>query len=281
MFLFMRRRLLPESKEEIKYKPLVSLIKPVYGMEKDLHVNLATACGQDYPSYEIVFSVQRKNDPALPVINKIQEDYPDENIQVVIDENSIGPNGKVSNLFNACKRARGDVLVISDSDMFLEKDYLKTIVAPLSREKVGVSCTLYKACKPVNFVEKLELLCFNVDFIPSIVFAVVTKTSIACPGQTHAIRREVLEEMGGMEPLANYLVEDYELGRWAAKAGYDIHFSPHVVNMNVDLKSFRDFWTHQVYWDQNTRSANTPGFLFTLFIRGVPFALIYAVLGGA
>jgi ceramide glucosyltransferase len=62
--------------------------------------------------------------------------------------------------------------------------------------------------------------------------------------------------------------------------GYRIHFVPYVAKMGVDLERFRDWWFHQVYWDQNTKSANPAGFFFTLLIRGIPFALIYALAGG-
>ncbi|UCG13487.1 MAG: bacteriohopanetetrol glucosamine biosynthesis glycosyltransferase HpnI [Deltaproteobacteria bacterium] len=279
-FFITRKQNSFEPKKSRDYLPFVSLIKPVYGLEKDLYVNLATACKQDYPDYEVIYGVQRRDDPALRILEKIQREHPQTDVQIVIDENAVGPNGKVSNIYNISQRAKGDVFVISDSDMFLRPDYLRTIVAPLVDEKVGISCTLYKAWKPKNTVEALELLSFNVDFIPSIVFAVVTNTSIACPGQTHAICRRVLNKIGGLAPLSHYLVEDYELGRRVVEAGYRIRFVPYVVDMGVELKTFQDWWRHQVYWDQNTRSANPSGFFFTFLIRALPFALLYALLGG-
>jgi ceramide glucosyltransferase len=111
-------------------------------------------------------------------------------------------------------------------------------------------------------------------------FAVITKASIACPGATMAIRREVLDDIGGLKPLANYFVEDFELGRRVVEKNYRIALIPYVANMDVDRKTFRDYWRHQVYWDQNTKSVNFAGYFFTLLIRGVPFALLYALCGG-
>ncbi|MFH1242191.1 MAG: glycosyltransferase [Pseudomonadota bacterium] len=269
-----------EKTRPSSHLPSVSLIKPVYGLEKDLYTNLITACEQDYPDYEVIYSVQRRDDPALEILQRIRQEFKGRNIHILVNEKAIGPNGKLSNLYNASQRATGDVFVISDSDMSFGTDYLKTIVAPFADERVGISCTLYKASCPANIFEVLELLTYNADFVPSMVFAIVTKTSIACPGNTHAIRRTVLEMVGGLAPLAHYLVEDYELGRRVVEAGFQICFTPYVVDNSVDLGGFRDWWRHQVYWDQNTRSANPSGFYLTLLVRGIPFALLYACLGG-
>jgi ceramide glucosyltransferase len=178
-------------------------------------------------------------------------------------------------------RARGRVLAISDSDMHLEPDYLRHLVRPLDQSAVGISCALYQAWRPANLPEALELLTYNSDFIPAMLFAHLTRTSIVCPGATMAIRREVLEAAGGLEPLADYFVEDFELGRRVVEKGYRIALIPYMAKMEVDLPSFADWWRHQLYWDQNTKAVNPLGFLFTGLARGIPFALLYALLGGA
>jgi ceramide glucosyltransferase len=279
IFMGLKRKVVEDDKLN-SFTPSVSLIKPVYGLEKNLFTNLATACRQDYQNYEVIYTVQRCNDPALQVLAEIGADDPQDNTQVVVDESEIGSNGKVNNIYNGSLRAKGEILAISDSDMFLEPDYLKSIVAPLADQKVGIACTLYQAWKPSNIFEALELLTYNSDFVPSMLFAVITKASIACPGATMAIRREVLDDIGGLKPLANYFVEDFELGRRVVEKNYRIALIPYVANMDVDRKTFRDYWRHQVYWDQNTKSVNFAGYFFTLLIRGVPFALLYALCGG-
>ncbi|MBI4223681.1 MAG: glycosyltransferase [Deltaproteobacteria bacterium] len=255
--------------------PSVSLIKPVCGLEKNLEANLKTALGQDYPDYEVIYVVQDKNDPALPVLEKIR------GAQIVIDEEAPGPNGRLVNICNGAKRAAGEILVFSDSDMFLEPDYLKMIVAPfLEDSKGGMVCTLYRAAGAVRWFEKLELLSLNADFIPSAVFAEVTGLSKICPGSSQAIRRDVLEKIGGLAPLAHYLVEDFELGQRVQEAGFQIKIIHYLAQTQVALHGVRDWWRHQVYWKQNTRAAAPVGFFFTLLIRAVPFSLLYALLGG-
>jgi len=261
--------------------PAVSLIKPVCGLEKNMHENLSTACRQDYPRYEVIFSVQDSADPALPLLARIRDENPTVSIQIVVDRSSAGPNGKVSNILNATGHATGRVLVYSDSDMRLDPGYLRTIVAPLADPHVGMACTVYRAEGADNLYESLELLSLNTDFVPSMVFAVETGAALACPGASQAMRRETLTLVGGLEPMAYSFVEDLELGRAVMAAGLAIALVPHVAVTRVDVPGPSVWWRHQVYWDQNTRVANPVGFFFTFLVRGVPFAALYALCGGA
>src|SRR5215831_7243805 len=276
MARFFRRRP-PEGPDRF---PAVSLIKPVCGLEKNLYRNLSTACHQDYPEYEVIFSVQDSADPALPLLARIRNEHPGVPVRIIVDRASAGPNGRLSNILNATEHAIGQLLVYSDSDMRLAPDYLRTMVRALADPGVGVACTLYRAEAAENVYESLELLSLNVDFVPSMVFAMETGAALACPGASQGIRREMLRRIGGLRPMAYSLVEDLELGRAVVQAGFRVALVPHVAVTEVDLPRFSSWWRHQVYWDQNTRVANPVGFFFTLLVRGVPFAFLYALGGG-
>jgi ceramide glucosyltransferase len=259
------------------YRPSVTLIKPVCGLEKDLYTNLSSACAQDYPDYEIIYALQNPDDPALAVVERVRADNPQSRVRILIDSSAAGPNGRLCNILNATRTAKGEVLVYSDSDMLLARSYLHEIVAPLANPEVGVSCTLYRARGSVNFWESLELLSLNAEFVPSLIFATVTGTALACPGASQAIRRETLDKIGGLEPMADSLVEDLELGRSIVAAGLKVVIGCHVASTGVDLSGWRPWWRHQVYWDQNTRAACPIGFFFTWLVRGVPLAVIYTL----
>jgi ceramide glucosyltransferase len=169
------------------------------------------------------------------------------------------------------------MLVISDSDVRLKPDYLKTIISPLSDPDVGYVCTLYKAVEAGTWFEKMELLTINADLTPNMAFALVTGASKFCLGASTAVRRKTLEEIGGLESLADYLVEDYEMGRRICARGQRMVILPYLVETVVDLKSPEAWWNHLVYWDQNNRAAR-PGALFsTILIRPVPFAVLFAL----
>ena len=279
--LMMVRFFRDRPREGSGWLPTVSLIKPVCGVEKNLYENLSTACRQTYPDYEVIFSVQDSNDPALPLLERIRDENSRVPVRIVVDGASAGPNGRLSNILNATSHATGQVLVYSDSDMHLEPVYLRTIVAPLADPCVGVACTLYRAQGANNLFEALELLSLNADFVPAMVFATETGVALACPGASQAIRRETLTRIGGLAPMAYTLVEDLELGRAVVAAGLTIAFAPHVAVTGVDLPRASVWWRHQVYWEQNTRVANPVGYFFTWLVRGIPFAGLYVLSGGA
>jgi ceramide glucosyltransferase len=258
--------------------PAVSILKPIYGLEKNLAQNLRSTCAQDYPSYQVVLSVQRLDDPALPLLREIEREFGRERVTVVAEESAPVLNGKVQNLCIAFRAARHDVLVISDSDVELRPDYLATIVAPLRDPAVGYVCTGYRATHAERWYERLELLTLNADFVTNVIFASVTGASGFCLGASTALRRATLEAIGGFEALADYLVEDFEMGRRIRARGLKGVMLPYFVDSIVDLESAGAWWRHHVYWDQNTRAARPGGFFASVLVRGVPFALLFAIL---
>ena len=256
--------------------PPVTMLKPVHGLEKNQRENLRSACLQDYPLFQVVFSVQTPDDPAVPLLREIQREFGPESVTVVIGNRRAGSNGKINNMLGGLPYARHEILVISDSDVRLRPDYLRTIIAPLADPEVGCVCTLYKASCAETWFEKVELLTLNADFMASVIFAHVTGASKFCLGASVALRRSTLEEIGGLEALADYLVEDYEMGRRIWCSGKKISIVPYFIDTMVDLKSPSQWWNHQVYWDQNTRAARPVAFLATAIIRCTPFALLFA-----
>ncbi len=258
--------------------PPVTILKPVRGLEKNQKNNLRSACIQDYPEFQIVFSVQDPHDPVIPLLREIEEEFGNEKVSIVIEDRQAGPNGKINNLLSGLSRARYDTLVISDSDAHLDPNYLKAIIPPLADPGVGCVCTLYRATSADQWFEKMELLTLNADFTPSVLFAYVTGASNFCLGSSLALRRSTLEEIGGLEALADYLVEDFEIGRRLWISGKKVALVPHFIEIIVDLKNPAQWWNHQVYWDQNTRAARPLGFLASILIRSIPFAVLFAAL---
>ena len=158
--------------------PPVSILKPVHGLEKNLRHNLRSTCLQDYPTFEVLFSVQRPDDPALPTIREIAREFGPQRARVIVDSKHPGSNGKINNMSGALPHARHNVLVVSDSDVRLPREYLKAIVSPLADPGVGFVCTPYRATAATRWFEKLEQLSLNADFMPSVIFATETAASL-------------------------------------------------------------------------------------------------------
>ncbi|MGB8366332.1 MAG: glycosyltransferase [Rhizomicrobium sp.] len=260
--------------------PPATIFKPLYGVDKDLLENLRSACRQDYPGYQVVLSVQRLDDPAIPVMHQILAEFGPERVTLAIAESAAHTNGKIQNLEGAYPFARHDVFVISDSDICLRPDYLRAIVAPLADPAVGCVSTPYRAMNAAYWFEKLELLTMNADFVPNLIFASVAGIVTFGLGASMCFRRKDLEAIGGFAAFGEHLAEDSHMAARLEALGRRVVLAPYFVDMEVDLKSFSQWWEHQLYWDQNTRVVRPAGFFATVVVRSVPFAFLYAILTG-
>jgi ceramide glucosyltransferase len=258
--------------------PAVSILKPVCGLEKNLLSNLRTACEQDYPEYQVVYSVQRRDDAATELLLQLEREFGSDRVSVVVGELHVGMNGKINNLAGALPHARHDVLVISDSDVRLRPDYLKAIVAPLADPTVGGVSTFYRATDADTWYEKMELLTLSVDQFALAALARAVGVSDFCFGASFALRRATLARIGGIEALGSYLVEDNEMGQRILREGMTLAVVPYLVDTTIDLKSPAQWWRKMTYWEQNTRAAKPAVFAIALVLRTIPLALLLALL---
>src|SRR5260221_1260723 len=122
----------------------VSILKPVRGVDQGAYENFASYCRLDYPEYELVFAMADPHDPVIPVIEKLQRDFPDRSIRFVTDVPRVGENNKVNSLCRLVKEARYDLLVMTDSDVRVESDYLREAVAPFADKSVRAVTSFYR-----------------------------------------------------------------------------------------------------------------------------------------
>jgi len=278
--LLFRARKPPKARQMFRTLPPVTLLKPVCGLEKNLLENLRTACEQYYLDYQVLLSVQRRDDPAIPLLRELQQTFGDARVTLAIESVSVGLNGKVNNLAGALPHVRHPILVLSDSDVRLRPDYLRTIVPPLADPEIGGVSTFFRASDAGPWYEQMELLTINADHFAIAIFADVIKVVDFCFGASFALRRSTLDSIGGLDVLGSYLVEDTEMGRRILAAGKKLAVVPYVVETMVDVRSAQHFWQRMTYWDQKTRAAIPGVFAASLLLRTVPLALVYASLRG-
>src|SRR5277367_2331403 len=115
------------------FYPPVSILKPVKGLDPEMYASFASHCRQDYPGeYEILFAAGSSNDPAIEAIERLQREFPERSIRLILCPEALGPNGKVSSLAQALPHARFDHILINDSDIFVSPHYLRRIMAGFS-----------------------------------------------------------------------------------------------------------------------------------------------------
>jgi len=124
--------------------PPISILKPLKGLDDNLFDNLESFCNQDYPRYEVILALQDFNDPAFKVARKIKEKYPDRDISIVVERCDEGLNPKVNNLIPAYRAARFEHVLISDSNVMVDRRYLREVAGPMNEEGVGLVTNLIR-----------------------------------------------------------------------------------------------------------------------------------------
>ena len=256
----------------------VTVIKPICGMEVELEENLRSFCEQDYGAYQVLFGVRSASDPAIPVIRRIIEEFPEIDCELVVSDRIIGSNYKISNIANIAEQAKYDILVISDSDMRVDRHYLKAVVAPFGSDDIGAATCLYSGHARGGTPSMLAAMFVNDWFLPSALIPEGLAEQKYCFGATMAVRRDVLDKAGGFAALANFLADDYMLGKVVSDAGYRIALVPHVVANIMHEKSWQSVYQHELRWARTIRSVQPLGYAASAVTETLPIAIL---AGGA
>ncbi len=261
--------------------PPVTILKPLKGPGIDLYENLASFCRQDYPApVQIVFGVEDLSDAAVSVVHRVRRDHPGVDIVLAVGS-APGVNRKVANLRQMMRHAKHGVLVMSDSDIRVGADYLRTLVAPLTEPSVGLTTCLYRGHAPLGMASVVESLFINTDFMPMVLTAQLVQKFEYAYGASIAFKREALEQIGGFGAFADHLADDYELGNRIARAGWRLVLLPYVVETVLDSATFADVWRHQVRWARTYRVCQPAGWFASILTHTMAFGVLAAVvLGG-
>ena len=263
-----------------QFSPPASILRSLKGLDPHMYLAFRSHCVLDYDEYEVLFGVSDLNDPALALVEKLREEFPLRQLRIVHCPQALGLNGKVSNLAQMLPQARYQHIVINDSDIVVPRDYLQRVLAPLAKPGVGMVTTLYRAIAGKTLGSRLEALGLSTDFAGGVLVARALEGGIRFGlGATIATTKTVLREIGGLEPLADYLGDDYELGARAAEAGYKVELAEVVVETALPDYSFRDFWAHQIRWARNVkdrRGAQYFGLVVTFALAWAVFAVLAA-----
>ncbi len=279
---FLRARKADRSVRPTQTLPPISILKPLKGTDPDISSSFRSHCVQDYPEYEIIFGVSDPDDPAVESVQQLQREFPDRTIRLVVSSNQLGPNVKVSNLEQMLSSARFEYLIVNDSDICVERDYLCRVIAPLADQRVGMVTCLYRGVPANTFGSRLEALGISTDFCPGVLVARQLEGGIRFGlGSTLAFRRSDLERIGGFRAIVDYLADDYELGRRIAGLGLQVQLSDVVVETHLPAYDFNGFLAHQLRWARGVRDARAGGYFGLILTYGMLWALLTVIAAGA
>ena len=260
------------------FKPPISVLKPVRGVDFGTYENFASFCRQNYPSYEILFCVNELSDPAVPVIQKIMAEFPKRRIRIVSGAPQFGANRKVNNLALLAKEAQHEILVQSDADVRVGPNYLREIAAPFQNSAVGVVSCFYRAIAQPNLGAELEAVGAASDFFAGALVADWKEGVTFALGASVATTKAWLAKIGGYESLADLLADDYEIGNRVHGVGAKVLLSREAVWTMYPAQSLRGFWQHQVRWSRTVRIVRPMSFLALIVTHGLFWAILAALV---
>lgn len=262
------------------FMPPASVLKPVRGLDHQAYENFASFCRLDYPEYEVVFAVSDASDPVIPVIEKLRADFPARSIRLITNVPHVGTSDKVNNLCQLAQNAKYDLLVMSDSDVRVDSDYLKQVAAPFADREVGAVTAFYRSLSAGNLASNLDALGMYMDSAPGALVAKKIEGRLGFAfGWTMATSKKHLAEIGGWEAMVNHHSEDFELGKRIAQSGHRVVLMARPVSMVFPKETLAEYFHRELRWSIALKSGRPSGYRAMLFTHGLPWALIGAAVG--
>jgi ceramide glucosyltransferase len=272
-FLRMRRRGALETVLQA-YTPPVSFLKPLCGLDRELEENLRSFFLQDYPSFEILFTVRDAADPAAEVARRLGEEFPTVPTRLLITGPPRYLNAKVHALEAMMEAAAHDILVITDSDVRVAPDYLRQVVAPLPEPGTGMVTCISRGASGRSLWSRLEALSMNTHFIPGVLAAWALMGMEFSLGPTMVIRKKTVEELGGFGRLGDSLADDFVLGELVAHSGGKVVLATTVPDHLVCNESASRSLRHRLRWERSSRRSRPAGYVGQVFMHTLPLALL-------
>lgn len=273
------RKIRTKAPKITAFAPAASILKPVRGLDRDAYANFASFCSLDYPEYEILFAVEEENDPIVAVIEQLRRDFPERAIRLFTGVAQPGANHKVNNLCKLVQEARYELLAISDSDVRVERDYLREVAAPFADPEVGAVTGFFRAVPGGTVAADLEALVLATETVPNALVARKIEGRMQFLfGWTMATTKSHLASIDGFEAMMNFHSDDFELGSRMAARGFRVELMKQPVLMMYPRSTMRDFLQHELRWAIGLRNVRPSGYAGLLLTFGFPWAILAAIV---
>ncbi|MCU0229243.1 MAG: bacteriohopanetetrol glucosamine biosynthesis glycosyltransferase HpnI [Bryobacterales bacterium] len=239
--------------------PAISVLKPMHGLDLGLDEALASFAAQDYPEFEVLLAVDHAEDPAAAVARRVMAAYPAIPMRLLVGGMD-SANRKVGLVAAMEAQARHPVVLISDADITVGSGYLRAVATELQRPGVGLVTALYRA-RANTFPGWWEALGIATDFSPSALVGRMLGVSEFALGSTMALRKDLLQSLGGSLALGEYIADDYHLGRMVRARGLRIGLLREAVETSLSGDSWGEIWRHQLRWARTIRASRPDGYI--------------------
>ncbi|KAK9695765.1 Ceramide glucosyltransferase [Basidiobolus ranarum] len=236
--------------------------------------NLASSLNQDYPRFEVIFSVANGDDPAIRIVQELIAEHPNVDTRLIIGENLIGVNPKINNLIQSYETAKYDIVWILDSNVFTYPGSLGRSVDKLTKDKVGLVHHAPLGVRPNSFGSELEMVFLNTahaKMYNAINFASVDSCVV---GKSNMFRRSVLERAGGLSAFKNYLAEDNEIAQAIWDMGYKHEMTQDLAYQSLGSMKTIDYFQRRARWIRLRKYMVTTATLVEPFTESVICGLL-------
>jgi ceramide glucosyltransferase len=261
--------------------PGVSILKPLHGAQSGLYDDLASFCEQDYLGpVQILLGVQSSADPAVGVAQRLMEQWPGRDIEIVVQASPMGPNPKVANVLGLEPHMSHDVVILSDADIGVARDYLRNVVATLKLANVGAVTCLYRGVPRGGFWARLASMGIDYHFLPNVLVGLRLRLARPCFGSTIALRRDTLAAIGGLGAFVDCIADDYAIGEAVRATGLKVAIPSLVLAHACTERNAAELLRHELRWARTVRAVNPYGYAGSVVTYPLAFALLGASLTG-
>ena len=306
------------------FAPAVSLLKPLKGCDATTAESLRSWFAQEYPGdVQILLGVATAADPVCEIVRSLIREFPRRDAALVVCDESLGTNAKVSKLIQLQRLAKHAILVLSDADVRVPPDLLVNVVIAFqsdsqhttsengseepqglgvrqssgafdvlgavpkapedwrtprrwrANQPAGLANCFYRLANPTTLAMRWEAVAVNADFWSQVLQARSLRPLGFALGAVMAVKREALEKVGGFAALADYLADDYQLGKKIARAGWRIELCPVVVECWDPPGNWRAVWSHQLRWARTIRVCQPVPYFLSILSNATLWPLVW------
>lgn len=212
------------------------VILPVKGLDYQLEKNVLSIQNQEYENFDLLAVVDSKEDSSLRVIKSLSVNY------LIASENCNACSGKVRAISSAINEFKEyEIYVVADSDIRVEKKWLKKLTLPLLDEHIGVSTTFPIFYPAGGFWTKVKMFWGIVG--QSMMESRLTRFVW---GGSMAFRKSLLDEKSKLE-FSESISDDVSILRIVNRKGLRVAYVPEARPWIHSTDTFDEFveWSNR------------------------------------
>ncbi|KAF9921739.1 hypothetical protein FBU30_008206 [Linnemannia zychae] len=254
--------------------PGVTIIRPLRGIDCNMYENLASSFRQDYPLFEIIFSVAQPNDPAIAVVKDLMKQYPKVDARLIIGEKNVGINPKINNMIQSYESAKYDIVWVCDSNVYVDPGCMGRSVDKMMKPGVGLVHHLPFGVRPKTLGSELELMFLDTVHAKMYLFINWTGLASCVVGKSNLYRRSDLDKVGGMAAFGKYMAEDNLVATAIFNMGYKHEMTSDLAYQSLGSMTPSDYFLRRARWTRIRKYTVTAATVVEPFIEMIGCGLV-------